>query len=84
MSLTSRSVQIRVGVHYCSLNYTDVKAFEGGTGEVKLPVVPGSEFSGEVLEVGSADSSEFRVGDRVVALKGICISRHVPCRIRIS
>ena len=62
------SFQIRVGVSYCSLNYIDVKLFEGER-KLNLPIVPGTEFSGEILEIGAnVDKSEYSVGDRVVSL----------------
>lgn len=63
--------QVRLAVHFCSLNYTDVKAFQGG-GNLKLPVVVGSEFSGEILEVGN-EVTNFQIGDRVVAIQGCLV-----------
>lgn len=57
-----------MAVNYCSLNYVDVKVFEG-LRKFKLPTIPGTEFSGEVLELGDeVDKTEFKVGDRVVSL----------------
>lgn len=61
-----------MGVNYCSLNYIDVKLFEGER-KFDLPIVPGTEFSGEILELGSdVDKSEYSIGDRVVALTRKC------------
>lgn len=57
-----------MAVNYCSLNYVDTKVFEG-VRKFDLPIVPGTEFSGEILELGAdVDKSEYSVGDRVVAL----------------
>lgn len=53
---------------YCSLNYIDMKLFDGER-DFDLPITPGTEFSGEILELGSdVDPSEYTVGDSVVAL----------------
>lgn len=61
-----------MAVSYCSLNYTDVKLFEGDR-NFDLPIIPGTEFSGEILELGSdVDKSEHAVGDRVVSLTRKC------------
>ncbi|GAB0090185.1 quinone oxidoreductase-like protein 2 [Sergentomyia squamirostris] len=60
--------QIKVGVHFCSLNYTDVRTLEG-VQNVELPRVPGSEFAGEVMEVGQGSKLSFKPGDKVVALR---------------
>lgn len=61
-----------MAVNYCSLNYVDTKVFEGER-KFPLPIVPGTEFSGEVLELGSGvDKSEFSIGGRVVALTRKC------------
>lgn len=52
------------------MNYVDAKAFEGDQKYI-LPIVPGGELSGEILELGDGvDKSEFKVGDRVVGLTG--------------
>ncbi|XP_059608010.1 quinone oxidoreductase-like protein 2 [Phlebotomus argentipes] len=61
--------QVKIGVHFCSLNYTDVRIMEGSQ-EVELPLVPGSEFSGEILAVDPDNRLDFSVGDRVLALRG--------------
>lgn len=46
----------------------DVKLFEGER-KFDLPITPGTEFSGEILEIGpEVDKSEFKVGDNIVAL----------------
>lgn len=41
--------------------YQDINA-------VTLPFIPGSEFSGEILEVGPDCKRKFQVGDRVAVL----------------
>lgn len=58
--------QVRVQVHYCSLNSNDVTHFK----ENKTKnFVPGYELSGEVLEVGSdVKPGNASVGQRVAVL----------------
>lgn len=57
--------QVRVAVHAASVNFPDV-LLVAGTYQIKVPppFVPGSEFSGTVVEAG-AQVTEFVVGDRV-------------------
>lgn len=38
--------------------------------EILLPMIPGNEFSGEVLEVGGDCRLNFKPGDKVAALLG--------------
>uniref|UniRef100_A0A8B9SCS7 Enoyl reductase (ER) domain-containing protein n=1 Tax=Apteryx owenii TaxID=8824 RepID=A0A8B9SCS7_APTOW len=45
--------QVRVGVHYCGLNFADILACQGLYQEKHtLPFTPGMEFSGTVVEIG--------------------------------
>lgn len=63
-------MQIRIKVHYCSVNPSDVEIV-GGFHEYKpkLPFVPGYEMAGEVVEVGKdAKESGFKIGDKVIGL----------------
>jgi acrylyl-CoA reductase (NADPH) len=58
---------VRVRVHYSTLNYKDGLAITGKGPVVRsFPMVPGIDFAGEVLE---SASPEFKVGD-VVLLNG--------------
>lgn len=38
--------------------------------EVLLPMIPGSEFSGEVMETGDRCQQNFKTGDKIVSLLG--------------
>lgn len=59
--------QVRIQVNYCSVNSTDVQTFK--LKEQHLPVIPGYEFSGEILEVGpEVCKLAAQVGDRVAVL----------------
>ena len=60
--------QILVRVGAVSLNYRDKLALHGEFGrDHELPIVPASDGSGTVVEVGEA-VQRFRVGDRVTSL----------------
>jgi acrylyl-CoA reductase (NADPH) len=55
---------VRVRVHYSTLNYKDGLAITGKGPVVRsFPMVPGIDFAGEVLE---STSPEFKVGDSVL------------------
>jgi acrylyl-CoA reductase (NADPH) len=55
---------VRVRVHYSTLNYKDGLAITGKGPVVRsFPMVPGIDFAGEVLE---STSPEFKVGDTVL------------------
>ena len=41
------SDEVRINVHYCSLNKTDVRVWSGKHSfDYKLPMIPGHEYSG--------------------------------------
>uniref|UniRef100_A0A182UV30 Enoyl reductase (ER) domain-containing protein n=1 Tax=Anopheles merus TaxID=30066 RepID=A0A182UV30_ANOME len=65
--------EVRVKVHYCSLNTTDVKIIAGKHAElnVPLPFIPGHEFSGEIVEIGQENPHHFNRGDRVVVMNDL-------------
>jgi NADPH:quinone reductase-like Zn-dependent oxidoreductase len=57
--------EVRVAIRAASLNYRDYLVVEGSYNPKQmLPLVPGSDASGQVIEVGSA-VTRCRVGDRV-------------------
>ncbi|EDO48177.1 predicted protein [Nematostella vectensis] len=61
--------QVRVAVHSCGINFADILKCIGKYQEKpELPFVPGTEISGEVVEVGSKVTSLSK-GDRVL---GVC------------
>ena len=64
--------QVRIRVRAAGICGSDVHNFRTGMWLAQLPVTPGHEFSGEVVEVG-ADVLGFSVGDLVVA------DSRVPC-----
>lgn len=65
--------EVRIKVHYCSLNSTDVQIITGKNPElnVPLPFIPGHEISGEVVEIGKNNPHFLKRGDRVVAMNDI-------------
>ncbi|XP_035898902.1 quinone oxidoreductase-like protein 2 homolog [Anopheles stephensi] len=68
-----KSDEVRIKVHYCSLNSTDVKIITGKHAElnVPLPFIPGHEFSGEIVEIGKENPHFFNRGDRVVVMNDL-------------
>ncbi|XP_058116775.1 quinone oxidoreductase-like protein 2 [Anopheles ziemanni] len=68
-----KSDEVRVKVHYCSLNSTDVKILSGKHKElnIPLPFIPGHEFSGEIVEIGKENPHFFNCGDRVVVMNDL-------------
>jgi (R,R)-butanediol dehydrogenase / meso-butanediol dehydrogenase / diacetyl reductase len=64
--------QVRIRVLAAGICGSDVHNFRTGMWLAQLPVTPGHEFSGEVIEVGS-DVLGFSLGDLVVA------DSRVPC-----
>lgn len=61
-------LQVRVGIDYCAINSFDVKCIYQDINTVTLPFIPGSEFSGEILEVGPDCVRKFQIGDKVAVL----------------
>src|SRR5579863_9877145 len=65
-----RHHEIRIRVHAASLNYRDLLIALGQVlsrvRDIRLPLVPLSDCSGEVIEVGSA-VDRFQIGDRVAS-----------------
>lgn len=58
--------EVRIQVHYCSVNSADYNAFHK---ETKPSFVPGYEFSGEVTEIGkSVTPEQVILGEKVAAL----------------
>ena len=59
------SDEILVRIHACGLCGTDLHIHEGEFGP-RFPLIPGHEFTGEIVELG-AEVSGFGVGQRIVA-----------------
>lgn len=74
--------EILVKVEACGICAGDIKAFHGapsfwgGEGQppyIKSPMIPGHEFIGEIVAIGSRVKGSFKVGDRVIS------EQIVPC-----
>ncbi|XP_065093484.1 quinone oxidoreductase-like protein 2 homolog [Ochlerotatus camptorhynchus] len=65
--------EVRIKVHYCSLNSTDVQIITGKHPDLKvpLPFIPGHEISGEIVEIGKANPNFLKRGDRVVVMNDL-------------
>jgi NADPH2:quinone reductase len=60
--------QVRVLVKHAALNFSDVLKVQGKYQEkASLPYVPGSEITGEIIEIGPR-VSQLRTGDHVICL----------------
>jgi len=56
--------ELLIQVEACGLCHTDLHTIEGDLPEVKLPLIPGHQVVGRVIEVGRG-ASRFKVGDRI-------------------
>lgn len=65
--------EVLLRVRTCTMGQTDIEVAHGKFGAVSFPVVPGREFTGEVVEIG-ADVTGIAAGERVVVdpLIGCC------------
>lgn len=62
--------EVVVKVHYCGICKTDIELLNGTmphivNGNTKYPLVPGHEWSGEIVEKGS-NVTDFEIGDKIV------------------
>jgi len=57
-------LEVRVHIHAAGVNPVDWKIREGHFGQIPMPSIMGSDFSGEIEALG-ADVREFRVGQMV-------------------
>src|SRR5260370_21332920 len=58
------AAQVLIEVHACAVCRTDLHVVDGELPAPKLPLIPGHEIVGTVVEKGS-EVDRFRVGDRV-------------------
>jgi len=69
---------VLIKVHAAGICGTDLHIFKGEY-EAEYPIIPGHEFSGEVVAVG-ANVTNFKVGDRVTADPNIPCNRCAYCQ----
>lgn len=69
---------VRVGA--CGVCGTDVHIADGHYPPTPYPIVPGHEFAGEVVEVGSTAPDGWRAGDRVAVDPSLFCGHCEPCR----
>src|SRR5258708_33305200 len=58
------SAQVLIKVHACAICRTDLHVVDGELPNPKLPLIPGHEIVGTVVEKGKA-ANRFAIGDRV-------------------
>jgi alcohol dehydrogenase, propanol-preferring len=70
---TTKSGQVLVNIHVCGVCRTDLHVIEGELSDPALPLIPGHQAVGTVVQVG-AEVSEVKEGDRVgiAWLQGTC------------
>lgn len=70
---TPEAGQVLIKVHVCGVCRTDLHVVEGELRDVALPIIPGHQAVGTVMQLG-ADISEIEEGDRVgiAWLQGTC------------
>jgi propanol-preferring alcohol dehydrogenase len=70
--------EVTLEVKACGLCLTDVHISEGRIPTVKLPLIPGHEFSGIVAQMGSG-VRDFKIGDRVTVNIDVTCGRCDHC-----
>ncbi|WP_409466808.1 zinc-dependent alcohol dehydrogenase family protein [Amycolatopsis sp. GA6-003] len=73
-----RQVVVKVGA--CGICGTDLHIADGHFPPTPYPIVPGHEFSGEIVELGADVPAEWKVGDRVAVDPSIYCGYCPPCR----
>jgi 2-desacetyl-2-hydroxyethyl bacteriochlorophyllide A dehydrogenase len=74
--------ELLVRVEACGICGTDLHIIDGDSPLARYPIVPGHEFAGEVVAVGSnvAQKGSFTVGSRVAVEPNIYCGQCEPCR----
>lgn len=72
--------EVLVAVRNCGICGTDLHIADGDLATARYPVVPGHEFAGEVVEVGSG-VEDLKVGDLVAVDPSLFCGRCRPCRM---
>ncbi len=73
-----RDVVVKVGA--CGICGTDVHIADGHFPPTPYPIVPGHEFAGEIVELGSDVPGGWAVGDRVAVDPSLFCGYCGPCR----
>ncbi|MCK5686596.1 zinc-binding dehydrogenase [bacterium] len=74
--------QALIQIHYSALNHLDLFVLKGMPGMVlPLPMIPGSDFSGMIVEINDPDSKypDFTAGNYVSVYPGTSCGDCVPC-----
>lgn len=71
--------EVVLRVRASGICHTDIEVMRGNYGTSAFPVVPGHEFSGEVVDIG-ADVTGFSVGERMVVDPNLECGTCQPCR----
>jgi 2-desacetyl-2-hydroxyethyl bacteriochlorophyllide A dehydrogenase len=66
-----------IKVKYCGICGSDLEAFQYGM--ILMPIIPGHEFSGEIVELGT-NIRDWRIGDRVTVYPGSFCGKCYYCQ----
>lgn len=70
---------VLIEVHASGICHTDIEVLRGNYGSSAFPLVPGHEYAGQVVDVGS-DVVDLKVGDRVVVDPNIECGKCAACQ----
>lgn len=71
--------EVVLRVRASGICHTDIEVMRGNYGTSAFPIVPGHEYSGEVVEIGP-EVTGFSVGERVVVDPNLECGTCLPCR----
>jgi (R,R)-butanediol dehydrogenase/meso-butanediol dehydrogenase/diacetyl reductase len=69
-----------IHVKYVGICGSDIAIYTGRNHRAKLPVIPGHELVGEIVELCGGGDSDFQVGDRITALPTLACETCELCR----
>lgn len=69
--------EVIIKVKYCGICGSDLEAFQYGM--ILMPIIPGHEFSGEIVELG-ANVTDWHIGDRVTVYPGSFCGKCYYCQ----
>ncbi|RKT82237.1 NADPH2:quinone reductase [Saccharopolyspora antimicrobica] len=72
--------QLVIKVGACGICGTDLHIADGHFPPTPYPIVPGHEFAGEVVELGTEVPGDWKVGDRVAVDPSLFCGYCTPCR----
>jgi Zn-dependent alcohol dehydrogenases len=75
--------EVIIEQEYTGICYRDILTYEGYFPRVKLPIIPGHEIAGKIIELGE-NVQGFKVGDRVASLIYIPCGQCKNCKLGLE